>query len=139
MKQSIIITQLISIVIILSSCRSQSTTPGSTDTATTPIGYGIEGLVLKGPISPVSIPGQPNTAPLAGAKIAITNSSGGFNTTVISDTSGKFFVKLSPDSYMLTPQPFSNSGWPRPQGSVISVVPANSIVYDTLNYDTGIR
>lgn len=133
MKRTSTVSVLICIVALAAACRNTAVNPGTTDTTA------ISGLVLKSPIYPVSRPGQINSAPLAGATIAIANSSGSFNTTVVSDTAGKFYLKVAADTYRLTPQQYSNSGLPRPGASVTSVVPANTTVYDTLNYDTGIR
>lgn len=133
MKRASTVSVLICIVALVAACRNNAVNPGTTDTTA------ISGLVLKGPIFPVARIGIPNTAPLAGATIAIANSSGSFNATVVSDSAGKFYIKVAADTYQLTPQQYSNSGLPRPGASVTSIVPANTTVYDTLNYDTGIR
>src|ERR1051326_8493638 len=73
----------------------------------------IDGLVLKGPISPVERNGVPNTTPLAGAQISITNTTNGVViANVISDTSGKFLVKVSAGTYICTPQQINGNGFP---------------------------
>ncbi len=132
----------ISGLLLLGSCRSVTSTPGNND-STTNGGSGnsaIAGLILEGPISPIQRQGEPNEAPLAGALVTITNS---VNSTIIakvvSDTAGKFFVKVDAGSYILTPGEISNSGLPRPLGPSMVTVPANTTVADTLHYDTGIR
>jgi hypothetical protein len=100
----------------------------------------IDGLVLQGPIKPVQQIGDPNTAPLAGALITIiNNANAAVVANVVSDTSGKFFVKVTAGTYTCTPQKINNSGLPRPLDPVIVQVPANTTVKDTLHYDTGIR
>ncbi len=129
-------------LLLLGSCRSTPSTSGGTDTTgnNTGLTSAIDGSVLRGPISPVSRPGVPNDAPLAGATISIAQTNAAANpTNVVSDTAGKFYLKVSPGTYMLTPNGFPNSVWPRPQAPVTIQVPANTIVKDTLNYDTGIR
>jgi len=96
--------------------------------------------VLRGPISPVQRIGQINTAPLAGATISISQlNTARKPTDVVSDTNGRYYLKVSAGTYTLTPQTFPNSMYPRPQAPVTIVVPANTVVGDTLNYDTGIR
>ncbi len=130
------------IVLFLGSCRTV-TTPNNGNDSSTNGGSGtsaIDGVVLKGPIMPVSKPGESNTAPLAGAPITITNAT---NSTVIanvvSDTAGKFFVQVAAGSYILTPNQISGSVFPRPPQAQTVQVPANTTFADTLNYDTGIR
>ena len=100
----------------------------------------IAGVVLKWPVSPVSRPGDPNTAPLSHAPVTITNAVNSmFIANVVSDTVGKFFVKIAAGSYILTAGEISNSGLPRPPQSQLLQVPASTTVVDTLIYDTGIR
>jgi hypothetical protein len=127
---------LVGLCAMFAACRTQAVNPGAGDSTLT---SAIDGLVLKGPISPVSRIGVPNTAPLPGAPITITNSSGSFSAHVVSDTAGKFYLKVAPGTYLCTPDSIPGQSLPRPSSPVTSVVPANTTVYDTLNYDTGIR
>ena len=127
---------LIGLCTMFGACRTQAVNPGGGDSTLT---SAIDGFVLKGPISPVSRIGVPNTAPFGGAPITIANSSGSFNAYVVSDTAGKFYLKVAPDTYLCTPDSIPGQSLLRPGASVTSVVPANTTVYDTLNYDTGIR
>ncbi len=97
------------------------------------------GSVRKGPIKPVQLIGEDNTAPLAGAKIDVANNKGIHVTTAVSDTLGLFIVPLVPGTYVLTAQRFSNT-WP------ISRTPLQTVTLtgkDTtkvsFDYDTGIR
>lgn len=133
-KYSIIPALLsVSVLIVLSSCRSVPNNPSNGTS-------GIAGLVLEGPISPVQKVGDPNEAPLAGAPVTITNSvNSKIIATVVSDTAGRFFARVSAGSYILTPGQITNSGLPRPLGPSMAQVPANTTVADTLHYDTGIR
>jgi hypothetical protein len=62
--------------------------------------------------------------------------------SIVSDSVGKFYVHVSPGTYTITPNSFPNmnpTGYPRPGQPSTVVVPANTVVKDTLNYDTGIR
>ncbi len=144
MKSIIAITVFfLAVVLTVASCRKVPTNPNSgNDTTVGPnaLPSAISGLVLEGPISPVARPNETNEAPLAGAPITITNAA---NSTVVakltSDTAGKFFVRVNAGSYILTAGEMTNSGFPRPPQAQQIQVPNNTIVNDTLHYDTGIR
>ena len=99
---------------------------------------GIAGEVRKSPIMPVERPGQDNSAPLAGAYIAISKSPGGFVGNVVSDSLGQFSVELQPGVYTLTAQSFGST-FPIPPGPQDVTVPENGTVHVRLDYDTGIR
>jgi hypothetical protein len=132
-------------LIIFSACRSTPSTSGNQDTSHADRSSAIDGLVLKGPISPVQHQGDANVAPLAGAQIIISTApSGGAGmgaivARVTSDTTGQFYVKLAAGRYNISPQSFQNSALPRPELPTLINVAANTIVKDTLHYDTGIR
>ena len=130
------------LLFVLGSCRTTPVnsgggvdTTGNNDGSTT----AIDGLVLKGPISPVSRQGDPNVAPLAGATISISEANTARKPTdVVSDSAGKFYLKVSAGTYLVTPNPFQNSVYPRPQSPQTVYVAAGTTIKDTLNYDTGI-
>jgi hypothetical protein len=131
---------------VISACRNVPSNPGNKDTtvvADSTLISAIDGLVLKGPISPVERPGIPNTAPLANAPISISEDNTAQKPiSIVSDSVGKFYVHVSPGTYTITPNSFPNmnpAGYPRPGQPATVVVPANTVVNDTLNYDTGIR
>ncbi len=59
-------------------------------------------------------------------------------TMVTSDSAGRFYVRVAPGSYTLTPMPLATA-LPRPLDPSHITITANAVVKDTLNYDTGIR
>jgi hypothetical protein len=153
MKKTNFKSSLVAIVLVfaISACRTVPNNPGTGGKDSTNNGGGhdttgtlatsaIDGLVLKGPITPVQRIGEINSAPLAGATISISQDNTARKPTdVVTDTNGRYYLKVGAGTYTLTPQPFANSIYPRPQGPMTIVVPANTTVRDTLNYDTGIR
>ena len=132
---------LLAAMFLLLSCRNNSTNSSSTDTTAAKTAA-IDGLVLKGPLSPVQRQGEPNEGPLAGAEITVTNAMTGafvIVAKVVSDSNGRFYAKVSPGTYTCTPESFPNAIFPRPEQPSTITVPANTTVKDTLHYDTGIR
>ncbi len=132
------------VICVLSSCRAVPSNSNNTgnDTTSGPnaLPSAISGLVLEGPISPVSKPNVPNEQPLAGAPVTITNAANStIVATVTSDTAGKLLVRVNAGSYMLTAGEIANGSFPRPPQAQVIQVPNNTTVYDTLHYDTGIR
>ena len=116
-----------------------------------PVGMsGIKGVALIGPIRPVEILGQPNTAPLPYAVIRVSGpilpmSLGAlirapiFTQTVKADAQGRFQVAVPPGRYTVTGEP-PNPGSPFPRGSTQDVtVKANEFTEITVQYDSGIR
>src|SRR5579871_994510 len=105
MKKIITLT-VFSLAVILSAAsgRKVPTNPNNGNDSTigpNALPSAISGLVLEGPISPVSRPNVPNEKPLAGAPITITNAA---NSAIVakltSDTSGKFFARVNAGSYI---------------------------------------
>lgn len=145
---------VLSIPLLGASCRSVSTNPGNKDTShvdtthvdtthidTTAVKTGtIDGLVLKGPISPLQRQGESNEAPLANAPLTIANT-GTYDAPLhlTSDVNGHFSAMVHPGTYAITPNAFPGQPLPRPMQPSTVTVRANTIVFDTLHYDTGIR
>jgi hypothetical protein len=126
---------------LLLSCRGSSINSNPADTTAAKTSA-IDGLVLRGPLSPVQRQGEPNEGPLAGAQVTITNAMTGAYTIiakVVSDSNGRFYAKVNPGTYTCTPEPFANMIFPRPEEPSTVTVSANTSVRDTLRYDTGIR
>lgn len=104
--------------------------PGSGDS-------GIRGLVLLGPLTPVSEEGLPDSRPYA-ATIVVRSADGGEEITRFrSGTDGRFSVSLSPGEYLLDPVP-GGDPLPRAIRQKVSVEPHRYTVI-TIEYDTGIR
>jgi hypothetical protein len=128
----------------LVACRSTPTNSGTKDSThvdtTAAKTSAIDGLVLKGPISPVQRQGDPNEAPLAGAPVTIANT-GTYDSPLhlISDSNGHFSAKVSAGTYSITPNSIPGQSLPRPMNPTTVTVPANAVAFDTLHYDTGIR
>jgi hypothetical protein len=101
---------------------------------------GIEGVAMVGPISPISVPGVPNSRPLPGAIIDVEPPTGG---AVIAqartDDSGRFQLSLPPGTYLLVPLP-PTPGRPFPRGTPETVtVPPGGFAQVVVNYFSGIE
>lgn len=97
---------------------------------------GIDGLVLRGPLCPVSSPDDPCPDQPYQAAIDVLDADGHRLTTVESGADGRFRVGLVPGRYTLHPHP----GDPVPIASDQAVqVEAGVWVEVTVSYDTGIR
>src|ERR1035441_8351056 len=103
---------------VISACRNVPSNPGNKDTTTcgdSSLISAVDGLVLKGPISPVQRIGVPNEAPLSGARISFSVPYAMIAPIVVtSDSVGQFSVKLSAGTYTVTCEPFPNLTFPRP-------------------------
>jgi hypothetical protein len=138
LRRTLITISLISAV----GCRTTPTNSGNKDTTAAKTSA-IDGLVLRGPISPVQRQGEPDEAPLAGAIIHILPVAKSINPDTMisaqSDSNGRFYVHVAPGTYSCMGENFGNSLYPRPLYGVPILVPANTVVKDTVHYDTGIR
>jgi hypothetical protein len=101
---------------------------------------GIQGRATEGPISPVQIPGQPNSQTLPNAIITVQPQGGGGELArQTTDAQGNFKIALAPGAYQVVPLPPDPSS-PLPRAAPQTVtVPANQFVTITVDYDTGIR
>ncbi len=100
---------------------------------------GVAGVVLRAPTKPVARPGEDDTAPLAGARIAVNIDGGDRIGVAVSDSAGHFLVELAAGNYILTPLPFSDQPFPVPPAPAhISVKSGQSTTVQFV-YDTGIR
>ncbi|GAB4252921.1 MAG: hypothetical protein Kow00122_10740 [Thermoleophilia bacterium] len=104
--------------------------PGSGDS-------GISGLVLLGPLTPVSEEGLPTSRPYAATIVVRSADAGDEITRFRSGTDGRFSVSLPPGEYLLDPVP-GGDPLPRAIRQKVSVEPHRYTVV-TIEYDTGIR
>ena len=96
------------------------------------------GVVLQGPVRPVVIEGEEDTAPLADAPLEIRHESGPIAATATSGTDGTFLVTLAPGTYVVVAKSLS-AGWPKPPPPQTLTVPANGVARARIEYDTGVR
>lgn len=101
---------------------------------------GVQGQATRGPITPLSLPGQPNEAPLPGAVIVVQRTNGAEVARQTADPNGNFRISISPGSYQIVGLP-PNGGqtFPIPPGPQPVVVPQDQYVTVNVSYDTGIR
>ena len=97
---------------------------------------GIEGLVLLGPMCPVSQPDNPCPDQPYQAWIDVRDAGGGNVTRVRSDANGRFRVGLEAGSYVLHPE--SGDPLPRAADQQVDVKPG-AYTSVTVSFDTGIR
>jgi len=128
-------------LVLLAACGNENATPVTTtttpSTATATATSGIEGQVLLGPTCPVEREGMPCEKPYE-ATIVVWDAGRTQRVLIFdADDSGRFHVALSPGEYYIEPQG-DVQGLPRPEPQTVTV-PADTFVFLTLRYDTGIR
>ena len=98
------------------------------------------GRIVRGPTFPVSRPGVPSEAPVAGAELRIVNSGGTLVATARSDANGLYRVTLPPGEYRIE----RGAGFPGFPGFVknlparVAISPGGQTRFD-VSVDTGIR
>jgi hypothetical protein len=98
----------------------------------------LEGMITRGPLSPVERPGAPNAGPVAGARLEITTPNGSKVASVESNSAGKYSVPLAPGTYLVTViSPAGAFNRPNPPASV--VIKAGETTHFDIRIDTGIR
>jgi hypothetical protein len=104
------------------------------------IASGVRGIVMEGPIMPVSRPGDPNERPVPGAVISVRPAGGGPELTrQTADAAGQFEIALPPGAYQIVPlPPDPTQMWPRGEAEDVVVGPGQ-VLDLTLLMDTGIR
>lgn len=108
----------------------------------TPIaGSGIKGIVLAGPVTPVSRPGEPNEKPVAKAIIRYFNTlaASAVVTTVIADEQGHFQFAVPPGQYSVTAIIPGDENSPFGHGTQTVTVTPDHFTEITFHLDTGIR
>jgi hypothetical protein len=105
-------------------------------TSPSPPSSGIQGRVLRGPVTPVCIVDQPCYAPFAATFLVQQR---GVTVTVFrSDSGGRFLVHLAPGAYTVVPGPDAPILSPASQARSVEVQ-ADSLTSVELTFDTGIR
>jgi len=95
---------------------------------------GLEGVIRRGPVTPVCLPDIPCDAPFAGRFLVLQGS--GVVARFASDRAGRFRVTLAPGDYHIAPE----AGSPVMPGQRQPVsVPDSGITVVELDFDTGIR
>lgn len=102
-----------------------------------PTGTGLAVAVERGPLQPVSQPGQPNSAPVDGARLEITAAAGGEMVAASTDSAGSARVPLPAGSYRVSVLTCPGA-MTLPAPAVVDVV-AGSFTTLSLECDTGIR
>ncbi len=100
---------------------------------------GLAITVVRGPINPVEMEGVDNTAPVAGAGLAVVNADGRTLFTASTDANGEARVALPPGSYIVEvrscPGALPGSALPSSPAAVV----AEQFTPVRLECDTGIR
>ena len=116
------------------------------DSGTTPhVGIGsavsgIQGQATRGPLTPVTQSGQPNTAPLPNVVVRILTPSGAEVARQTTDSQGNYKIALSAGAYQVQGLASGGSqGLPSPPAPQTVTVAANQFITVNLDYDTGIR
>ncbi len=100
---------------------------------------GIQGQVTEGPIRPLDIDGQPNSAPLAGV-VVVVKQNGVEVARQTTDKNGDYKISVAPGAYQVVRQRVSGSfRFPRPPAAQTATVTASQYTTVNLSYDTGIR
>lgn len=132
------ILALAAFVLALAAACNPGAGPSSTPTVTPLLTTGVRGVVLAGPTCPVEQAGQsPCVRSLSGATILALNSAGHELGRAVSDANGAYFMRLSPGTYRIAPQPLE--GMMRAPAESTVTVPDGAPVRLDLQYDTGIR
>lgn len=100
---------------------------------------GVQGQVTRSPINPVTQDGANNSAPLAGAVIAVQGLDGREVARATSDANGNYRVFVSVGTYQVVGLPTSGSSFPTPPAPQNVTVSPNQFSTVNLDYDTGIR
>ena len=118
------------VLVTAAACTQHGPTPHPTT--------GVLGRVMASPTCPVEQPGRsPCVRTVAGAVILALDSSGRETGRATSDTSGSYFLPLSPGTYRIVPQPVQGLIGTAPERTV--TVMAGVPFQLDLDYDTGIR
>lgn len=99
-------------------------------------GTGLEGQVMRGPITPVCRVDVPCDAPFSAWFTVFRNDS--LVTRFHSDSSGAFRVALAPGDYVVVPSDSAPLMLPGAQRKAVTVA-ADGFTHITLDFDTGIR
>lgn len=96
------------------------------------------GTVMKGPLRPIEMPGQPSEAPVAGVKILIKSSDGREVKSTVTDEHGRYSLSLPPGTYRIEMPSL-------PKAQFTKDLPANVTIKEgeeiriNITIDTGIR
>lgn len=132
-RRGLVLTALL-LLVCLAGCGG-----GGADTAPSGLS-GVQGQATRGPITPVSMAGQPNDAPLPGAVIVVQRPNGSEVARQTTDSLGNFKIAVSPSTVNVVGLPLAGSlGFPIPPGPQTVVVPTDQYMTVTVSYDTGIR
>jgi hypothetical protein len=116
----------VGLVALLAGCQNGAGAPGDRT--------GLQGVIRRGPVTPVCRPDIPCDAPFAGQ--FLVSKGNRVVAEFTSDSAGRFQVALAPGDYLIAPTP----GAPVMPGQQESVsVPDSGVAVVALDFDTGIR
>ena len=117
---------VVGLLTLLGGCQSGPGSPSD--------GLGLEGVIRRGPVTPVCRPDIPCEVPFAGRFLALRGSQ--VVTRFASDSNGRFRVNLAPGDYLIAPV----AGAPvMPDQRHPVTVPDSGVAVVELEFDTGIR
>jgi len=130
--EMILIVALLAFVSCASHATAQTPPNGSAATAI------LQGKIRMGPTMPVQrMGGPPAVAPVAGARVNITNADGVTIASVTTDADGNYTAHVAPGAYVVTVTPATRMlGKNAPR--TVTVTPGTPTVLDIM-LDTGIR
>jgi hypothetical protein len=136
-RAGVLITLAALVLAFASACNPGASPSGSG--AVTPLATtGVRGVVLAGPTCPVERAGESSCVrAVSGAIILAVDPSGREAGRAVSDASGAYFLRLSPGTYEIVPQPVHGLMGVAAKTSV--TVPNGTPIQLDLEYDTGIR
>lgn len=128
-------------VLLLAACGSGSSEKGidgeePTGPPTKVVTTGLEGHVIRGPVQPVCINGEPCEEPFAATFHVKRN--GGAIQQFTTGTDGYFVIYLEPGAYEIVPDEAAPLHQPEQQPRTISVG-ATGLTRAEISFDTGIR
>jgi hypothetical protein len=102
---------------------------------------GVRGVVLAGPVTPVSQPGLPNERPVPKAIVTYYNAlmANAVVTTIIADDQGRFQFFVPPGTYIVTATIPGDENTSFGHGTQTVAVTENHVTDVVFHLDTGIR
>ena len=100
---------------------------------------GVQGQATRGPITPVTQQGTPNTAPLPNVVIVVRRQDGSEVARDTTDAAGRYKIGVTAGTYQVVGLAPNGSSLPSPPTAQTVMVPINQYITVDVEYDTGIR
>ncbi len=127
------------LAIAASGCSSRTDPAPLPDPTTGSSGTGLlSGVITKGPTSPMLVKGAPAYVPAAGVRLDIATEGGKPETSVETDSAGRYRVSLAPGSYTVTMETQSAAMFTKDLPAKVTIGADEQKQLD-VHLDTGIR